>query len=87
RDDYGIFLRATGFYDPVIDSERTDFMPLSRAAVRDIGADLRLLDAYAFFRPALFGHDFDIRIGSQPLNWGESTFIPFGINAITPLDV
>ena len=86
KDDYGFFVRATGFYDPINDSYRTDFKPLSRAAVRDIGADLRLLDAYVFARPNLFGHSFDIRVGAQALNWGESTFIQFGINSITPLD-
>ena len=87
RDDYGFFVRATGFYDPVVDSESTDFQPLNRAAVRDIGADLRLLDAYAFFSPVVLGHSFDVRVGAQALNWGESTFIQFGINSISPLDV
>ncbi len=87
KDDYGVFIRATGFYDPIIDSERTDFQPLSRAATRDIGADLRLLDAYVFARPSVFGHPVDVRIGAQALNWGESTFIQFGINSINPLDV
>ncbi len=87
RDEYGLFLRATGFYDPVTDSERTDFQPLSRAAVRDIGADLRLLDAYVFARPVIAGHPVDLRIGAQPINWGESTFIQFGINSTAPLDV
>lgn len=86
RDDYGLFVRATGFIDPVNDSENTNFMPLSRAAERDIGADLRLLDAYVFARPFVLGHPFDVRVGSQALNWGESTFIQFGINSINPLD-
>ena len=86
RDDYGAFLRATGFYDPVTDSGRTDFQPLTRAALRDIGADLRLLDAYVFASPSIAGHVFDIRIGAQPINWGESSFIQFGINSTAPLD-
>jgi hypothetical protein len=87
RDDYGIFVRATGFYDPVYDSDIDSRpFPLDRAAVRDIGADLRLLDAYVFFSPSFFGHPVDFRIGNQALNWGESTFIGFGINTITPLD-
>jgi hypothetical protein len=86
QNDYGFFVRATGFIDPVNDSEDTDFMKLSRAAERDIGADLRLLDAYIFARPVVFGHPFDLRVGSQALNWGESTFIQFGINSINPLD-
>ena len=29
----------------------------------------------------------DVRIGKHVLNWGESTFIPNGINAINPFDV
>jgi hypothetical protein len=87
RDNYGFFIRATGFYDPITDSEQTDFKPLSRAAVRDIGADLRLLDAYFFASPSIFGHPVDLRVGAQALNWGESTFIQFGINSINPLDI
>ncbi len=87
KDDYGFFIRATGFYDPINDSEQGDFQPLSRAGVRDIGADLRLLDAYGFARPSVFGHPVDVRVGAQALNWGESTFIQFGINSINPLDV
>ncbi len=88
KDDYGIFVRATGFYDPVYDDNvNSKPFPLARAAVRDIGADLRLLDAYFFASPQIFGHPVDVRIGNQALNWGESTFIQFGINGITPLDV
>lgn len=88
HDDVGLFVRATGFYDPIIDSDvQGARFPLSRAAVRDIGADLRLLDAYVFASPEIFGHRFDLRVGNQALNWGESTFIQFGINSINPLDV
>ncbi len=87
REDYGFFIRATGFYDPITDSESTDFQKLPRAAVRDVGADLRLLDAYAFARPDILGHPVDVRVGAQALNWGESTFIGGGINSITPVDV
>ena len=86
--DTGIFVRATGFYDPVYDNDVNSFrFPLARAAVRDIGTDFRLLDAYFFSSPEIFGHPIDVRIGNQALNWGESTFIQFGINSITPLDV
>jgi hypothetical protein len=88
QDNYGVFVRATGFWDPVYDTDiDSREFPLARAAVRDIGADLRLLDAYFFASPEIFGHDVDVRIGNQALNWGESTFIQFGINGITPLDV
>ena len=88
KDDYGIFVRATGFWDPVydIDTDSRRF-PLDSATVRDIGHDFRLLDAYFFASPQIFGHTVDVRVGNQALNWGESTFIQFGINSITPLDV
>ncbi len=86
--DTGIFVRATGFYDPIYDNDVNNFrFPLDRATVRDIGTDFRLLDAYFFSSPSIFGHPIDVRIGNQALNWGESTFIQFGINSITPLDV
>jgi hypothetical protein len=86
--DSGIFVRATGFWDPVYDDDiNSRAFPLARAAVRDIGADLRLLDAYFFTTANVFGHPVDIRIGNQALNWGESTFIPVGINSITPIDL
>jgi hypothetical protein len=85
--DTGIFVRATGFYDPIYSDDTNDFrFPLSRAAVRDVGNDFRLLDAYFFARPEIGDHPVDVRIGNQALNWGESTFIQFGINSITPLD-
>jgi hypothetical protein len=88
KDNYGIFVRATGFFDPVYDTGTDNYpFPLPRDTVRDIGTDFRLLDAYFFASPSIFGHDVDVRIGNQALNWGESTFIQFGINSITPLDV
>ncbi len=88
KDDYGLFVRATGFFDPVYDTDVDGYrFPLTRAAVRDVGEDFRLLDAYFFARPEILGHEVDVRVGNQALNWGESTFIQFGINSITPLDV
>ena len=64
--------------------ERT---PLSDAAKDVAGQDFRLLDLYASgtFDPG--GVPLDLRVGNQVLNWGESTFIPNGINVINPIDV
>jgi len=96
--DYGMFVRATGFYDPVINAGNIGFttldatgqpvrVTLSHAAQKDIGTDLRLLDAYIFARPEIFDHPIDVRIGNQVINWGESSFIQFGLSTITPLDI
>ena len=51
------------------------------------GRDFRVLDLYAsaFLEPG--GIPLDLRLGNQVLNWGESTFIPNGINVINPIDV
>jgi len=88
KDDFGIFVRATGFFDPTYDVDTDSHpFPFDRATVRDVGQDLRLLDAYVFASPSVFGHPVDVRIGNQALNWGESSFIQFGINSITALDL
>lgn len=87
REDYGAFVRATGFFDAINDAVPTDFQQLNHAARRDIGADVRLLDAFVYGRPAIAEHPIDVRFGAQVLNWGESTFIQGGINSINPIDV
>jgi hypothetical protein len=87
RDDYGVFVRAFAFYDPVYDGTFTpSFMPFPRAAARDLGADARLLDAYAFGAETFAGTKISWRLGNQAINWGESTFIPGGINSFSPFD-
>jgi hypothetical protein len=86
RDDYGAFIRANAFYDPVYDGITTDFMRYPRATVRDLGFDARLLDAYVYTDTELAGHAVSFRLGNQVINWGESIFIQGGINAATPFD-
>lgn len=53
------------------------------------GSDVRLLDLFAGGRwdPLGDGRMLSARMGRQVLNWGESTFIPNGINAINPIDL
>ncbi|GGF47031.1 hypothetical protein GCM10011611_61820 [Aliidongia dinghuensis] len=88
RNDLGFFARATEFVDFVnYDAHNTDFMPLSHEAVNQAGFGGRLLDAYGYGHFDVFDHRFDARIGRMALNWGESTFIPGGINAFNPFDV
>jgi len=88
KNDFGFFARATEFFDFVdSDSHATDFMPLSHEAVNQAGFGGRLLDAYGYGHFDVFDHRVDARIGRMALNWGESTFIPGGINAFNPFDV
>src|SRR5579859_2869217 len=88
KNDFGFFARATEFFDFVdYDSHATAFQPLSHEAVNQSGFGGRLLDAYGYGHFDVFDHRIDARIGRMALNWGESTFIPGGINAFNPFDV
>lgn len=85
--DFGIFSRFTGFYDTINEDQDRERTPLSDLALERVGSDVEILDyyAYAFFDiGSVVG---DVRLGSQVLNWGESTFIQSGINVINPIDV
>jgi hypothetical protein len=87
RDDYGVFVRALAFYDPVYDGTLTpSYRAFPRAAARDLGADARLLDAYVFGAETFDDTKISWRLGNQAINWGESTFISGGINSFSPFD-
>ena len=86
RDDYGAFIRATTFWDPVYDGLTPDFMRYDRATVRSLGFDSRLLDAYVYTDAEIGGKKISFRLGNQVINWGESIFIQGGINSATPFD-
>ena len=83
----GLFLRATGFFDQENENGTREDTQLTDEAKRLVGKDLDLLDAYV---TASFDFDefaVDVRFGKHVLNWGESTFIQNGINAVNPFDV
>lgn len=88
--DWGAFVRATYFYDVVnakADSgnfARTGYARLPSDSRERVGRDIELLDAFIYGR---IGDAVDIRLGNQVLSWGESTFIPNGINTVNPVNV
>ena len=87
RDGFGVFVRALGFWDPYYDGTFAPaFKPTDRAAARDLGADLRLLDAYVFDSTSIAGHRVSFKLGNQAVNWGESTFLLGGINSFSPFN-
>lgn len=79
-NDFGGFLRATGFYD----FENAGRDDLSSEAKDLVGRDLRILDAFVFYN---FANGANLRVGRQVVSWGESTFIQNGIGIINPVDV
>jgi hypothetical protein len=86
-ENFGGFLRGFAFYDyenQHADRERT---ALSGAAKRRVGSRAEVRDAFVYYRYQLGTLPGEVRGGWQVINWGESTFIQGGINAINPLDV
>ncbi|MXY64440.1 MAG: DUF1302 domain-containing protein [Gammaproteobacteria bacterium] len=87
QDNYGLFVRTTGFLDFENENGDRARTPLSDEAKDLVGGDIEVLDAY-FTAGYNYGDTaIDVRLGKHVLNWGESTFIPNGINAINPFDV
>ncbi len=84
---YGTFVRGTAFYDFENENSSRERTPLSREALDLVGSDAKLLDAFVWgsFNPA--GRPLQLRLGEQVVSWGESTFIPNGLNVINPVDV
>ena len=87
QDNYGLFVRTTGFLDFENENGERARTPLSDEAKDLVGSNIEVLDAY-FTAGYNYGDTaIDFRLGKHVLNWGESTFIPNGINAINPFDV
>ena len=83
----GAFFRVTGFYDwEAVDGTRAR-TPLTEQAIDVAGEDIELLDAYVTGNFKIGDAPAQVRVGQQVLSWGESTFIPNGINVINPVDV
>ena len=85
--DFGAFVRATGFIDFENQNGTRERTELSSAAKERVGENLEVLDAYVTGTFDAGDAIVDVRLGKHVLNWGESTFIPNGINAINHFDV
>lgn len=87
--NYGFFARTLAFYDTAITGKQTfaNGAGLSQEAEKRLADDARILDFYVRGSFDLAGKNLNARLGRQVVNWGESTFIPNGINVINPVDV
>ena len=86
-NNFGFFVRAFAFYDQWNEDEGTLRTPLGRKGEDLVSSDFRVLDLYLSARFDLGAMPAELRVGSQVLNWGESTFFPGGINIINHFDV
>lgn len=87
EDGYGIFMRGIWLYDVELMDESREFRELSDPALDRQGRDARLLDTYLYLDGELFEKPFQVRIGEQVFNWGESTLIQHSISEANALDL
>ena len=83
----GAYLRGIAYYDfetQLSDRARTS---LSSDADRYVGWHTELRDYHLGARFQIRGMPVSVRVGDQVLNWGESTFLRFGVQTVTPLDL
>lgn len=81
--NWGAFFRADAFYD--FENENKD--ELSEIAKEFVGSRARILDAWIQGNFDIGEKFLSFRVGQQVINWGESVFIPGGLNVINPFDV
>jgi hypothetical protein len=69
-------------YGPGREADLDELRAKERAVRGEIGRYAEVLDLHLSQNTELLGRPFGWRVGRQILNWGESTFIPNGLNAI-----
>jgi hypothetical protein len=88
-DDYGVFVRGKYWYDFALQNQNLEFKNVSNdhrdEAAKSSGG--QILDAFVYHNYSIADEPGSVRLGKQVVNWGESTFIGGGINAINPIDV
>ncbi len=85
--NFGAFVRGYGFYDfenELGGGRRTGLSDDGKWAVSS-GADLQ--DAYLTANFSVADVPMQLRVGNQVVNWGESSFLRFGIDTVNPIDL
>lgn len=87
--DSGVFVRGKYWYDFEQEDGHQHFYDISDKG-RDqaaSGQGAEFLDAFVYHNYTIADLPGNVRLGKQVVSWGESTFIPNGINSINPIDV
>jgi hypothetical protein len=85
--NFGAYVRGFAFYDfqqELYDPART---PLRGKALDSVGKDIGLLEHYLSAQFRVGDVPVQLRLGDQVINWGESSFLRFGVDTINPLDL
>ncbi|MCZ6716080.1 MAG: DUF1302 domain-containing protein [Gammaproteobacteria bacterium] len=85
--NFGFFVRGFAFFDEWSEEHDRLRTPLGSQGNDLVSSDFRVLDLYLSAQFDLGSVPGELRVGSQVLNWGESTFFPGGINIISHFDV
>jgi len=84
--NFGAFVRGYGFYDFATELDERARTDLSGDARDRVGAGGALQEYYLSARITAAGIPLKLRVGNQVINWGESSFLRFGIDVVNPLD-
>jgi len=87
KDKAGIFVRGSGLYDFYVMGNNTERTPLTHNAKDVVGSYTRLLDGFGYLRFNLGSMASEVRLGRQVVDWGESLYIPGGLNQVDYFDV
>ena len=82
-DGWSALVRGSYF----IDTEARRASNLGPIGRDRLGSDAVILDAFVARTFDFGGKNVNVRAGKQVISWGESTFIPNGINVINPVDI
>lgn len=85
--NFGAFVRASGFYDFETELGGGRRTELSNDGHWAVGAGVNLQDAYLTANFRVADVPMQLRVGNQVVNWGESSFLRFGLDVINPLDL
>ena len=86
--NFGAFFRVLSFYDHAIQNKDFDPERANQRTIRNrLGHDYEIYDAYLRGNFVVGERNLGVRVGKQVVSWGESTFIPNGINTLNPVDV
>ncbi len=81
------YVRGIAYYDFATELADREYTPLSNDASPYVGKHAELRDYYLDADLDIGGMPVHLRVGDQVLNWGESTFLRFGVQTINPLDL
>lgn len=87
QDNYGIFLRARGFYDFELKDDNRRHREIPNKGLDDAGSSIDLLDAFVYGSWTVADRTLNARLGRQVINWGEGLFYQNGIGATNPVDL